>query len=86
MSDNVIYLSRFIEAKESNTVFDILSSFVKDYDSILENFNVDVQDPTIAFDIATIRYLMHGMAHRSQGQTHPSQIILNSMREKMLGY
>lgn len=85
-SNNVVYLSSFTNKPEQqNTVHEILSSVVSNYNNTLFQYKVDVENPNIAFDIATIQYLLTGMAHRSQGQDHPSQVILNAMRHKMLG-
>jgi hypothetical protein len=86
-TDNVVYLSAFAKHKpEQNVVNDLLSSVVQDYKDKLAFYNINVEDPTIAFDVATIQYLLHGMAHRSQGETHPSQTILNTLRGNMLGF
>ena len=87
ITDNVLYLSSYVRsAPKDNIVSNILTSVVADYNNTLSLNKVDVEDPTIAFDIATIQFLLHGMAHRSQGETHPSQIILNTLRAKMLGF
>ncbi len=86
-TDNVVYLSAYARsAPRQNVVQELLNSVVSDYNSALDNLGIDVEDPTIAFDIATIRYLLHGMAHRSQGEGHPSQTILNTLRNNMLGF
>lgn len=85
--DNVVYFSDFARSKPlQNVVHDLLTSVVQDYNGRLTAFNINVEDPTIAFDVATIQYLLHGMAHRSQGEEHPSQIILNKLRVNMLGF
>lgn len=86
-TDNVVYFSAFARSKpQQNVVHDLLTSVVDNYNEKLSDFNVNVEDPTIAFDIATIQYLLRGMAHRSQGEEHPSQTILNSLRGSMLGF
>jgi hypothetical protein len=86
-TDNVVYFSAFARAKpEQNVVHELLTSVVNDYNDKLTTYNINVEDPTIAFDIATIQYLLRGMAHRSQGEEHPSQIILNTLRGNMLGF
>ncbi len=86
-TDNVVYLSAYARsAPQQNVVQELLTSVVADYDSAMNTLGIDVEDPTIAFDIATIRYLLHGMAHRSQGEVHPSQTILNTLRNSMLGF
>lgn len=86
-TDNVVYFSSFSRPKPlQNVVHELLTSVVEDYNVRLSSFNINVEDPTIAFDIATIQYLLHGMAHRSQGEEHPSQIILNKLRGNMLGF
>ncbi len=86
-TDNVVYLSAFARAKpEQNVVNELLTSVVNNYNDKLTAFNINVEDPTIAFDIATIQYLLRGMAHRSQGEEHPSQTILNTLRGNMLGF
>lgn len=84
MSDNIVYLS--LRPKQANVTEQILTTFVAEYYAMLDRFDVNIEDPSIAFDVATIRYLMQGMAHRSQGEDHPSQRLLNSVRENMLGY
>lgn len=87
ITDNVLYLSSYVRsAPKENIVSNILTSVVTDYNKTLLLNNVDVEDPAIAFDIATIQYLLHGMAHRSQGEMHPSQTILNTLRNKLLGF
>lgn len=86
-TDNVVYLSSFARSKpQQNIVHELLTSVVQDYNDRLTSYNVNVEDPTIAFDIATIQFLLRGMAHRSQGEDHPSQIILNKLRGNMLGF
>ncbi len=86
-TDNVVYFSAFARSKpEQNVVNELLTSVVQDYNAKLAFYNINVEDPTIAFDVATIQYLLHGMAHRSQGEEHPSQTILNTLRGKMLGF
>lgn len=86
-TDNVVYLSAFARSKPTqNVVNELLTSVIDDYSAKLTSFNIDVEDPTIAFDIATIQYLLRGMAHRSQGEEHPSQTILNAIRSRMLGF
>jgi hypothetical protein len=85
-ADNIVYITNFNrQPAKQNIVQEILSSVVSNYNNTLFEYKVDVENPNIAFDIATIQYLLNGMAHRSQGQDHPSQIILNTMRDKMLG-
>lgn len=81
---NVVYFTP--RAKQANVTDQILSAFVADYSAVLSKFEVNIEDPVVAFDVATIRYLMQGMAHRSQGEEHPSQKLLNSVRENMLGF
>ncbi len=86
-TDNVVYISAFARSKpQQNVVHDLLTSVVDDYNGRLASYNINVEDPTIAFDVATIQYLLQGMAHRSQGEEHPSQIILNKLRGNMLGF
>jgi replication fork clamp-binding protein CrfC len=86
-TDNVVYISAFARSKpQQNIVYELLTSVVQDYNGRLSSYNINVEDPTIAFDVATIQYLLHGMAHRSQGEEHPSQIILNKLRVNMLGF
>lgn len=85
--DNVVYFSSYARsAPQQNVVHELLTSVVNGYNSAMDVHGVDVEDPTIAFDIATIRYLLQGMAHRSQGEVHPSQTILNTLRNNMLGF
>jgi DNA-binding ferritin-like protein len=90
---NIISLVNYKQTKQiveekkvtANTVNSLITAMIQDYTSILEEYRIDVEDPDIAFDIATIQFLMRGMAHRSQGQAHPSQQILNVMRNNMAG-
>lgn len=72
-------------ARTANVTNNILTVFTEDYISNLVDHNVDLENPSIAFDVATIQFLMKGMAHRSQGENHPSQIILDSLKEKIIG-
>jgi hypothetical protein len=83
-TDNVVYLTNFVRQPQQNIVQEILSTVVSVYNDTLYQHKVDVENPHIAFDIATIQYLLSGMAHRSQGEDHPSQILLNTLRDKML--
>jgi hypothetical protein len=86
-TDNVVYFTNYFQPQpKANVVDKILSETVFHYSNVLAEHNVNVEEPDIAFDIATIRYLLQGMAHRSQGGSHPSQTILNSIRQQMLGY
>ena len=86
MADNIVFLKNYTKEKpQANVVEQLLSSIVSNYNTILGTYNIDVEDPHIAFDVATIQFLLRGMAHRSQGETHPSQTILNSMRANLMG-
>lgn len=86
---NVINFTDFASKKKAshsaNVTHDILTSFTHDYISNLVDHDVDLENPAIAFDVATIQFLMKGMAHRSQGESHPSQIILDSLKERVVG-
>lgn len=85
-SSNVVQFANFVrQAPKANVVLDIIASFTDDYSTFWAKHQVDVENPEIAFDIATIHFLMQGIAHRTQGQTHPSQKILNTMRQQILG-
>ena len=70
---------------KANVTQEILSAFTLDYMTNLALHDVDLEDPAIAFDIATIQFLMRGMAHRSQGESHPSQIILDKLKGAVVG-
>jgi hypothetical protein len=86
MTNNIVYLKDYSAPTiTENVVNSILTSVVADYNAVLQKYNVDVEDVNTAFDIATIQFLLRGMAHRTQGEEHPSQAILNSMRVNMLG-
>jgi hypothetical protein len=86
-TDNVLYFNKYFQPTISANVVDkLLTSMAGHYDSVLVDCKINVEEPDIAFDIATIRYLLQGMAHRSQGESHPSQAILNSIRDRMLGF
>lgn len=74
-----------IEEPKANVTQNILDSFNNTYQENLTFYNINIEDPSIAFDIATIYYLMRGMAHRSQGESHPSQIILDSLKSHIAG-
>lgn len=69
----------------ANVTQAILNAFTLDYMSNLALHDVNLEDPAIAFDIATIQFLMRGMAHRSQGESHPSQIILDKLKGAVVG-
>ena len=84
MSDNVIQISQYKKSLTANVVNDFIEEAVGYYKDTIYKFNIDTQNLDIAFDIATIQFLLRGMAHRSQGQEHPSQILLNALRDKML--
>lgn len=86
MTDNIVFLNTYFKPKpQANVVEHLLTSMVANYNDVLSDFKIDIEDPMIAFDIATIQYLLRGMAHRSQGQDHPSQKILNAMRSNLMG-
>ena len=72
-------------ATRANVTQGILETFTLEYMSNLANYDVNLEDPAIAFDIATIQFLMRGMAHRSQGESHPSQIILDKLKGAVVG-
>jgi hypothetical protein len=86
---NVISFTDFTNKRKikpaANVTQNILTSFTESYVSNLIEHDVDLENPSIAFDIATIQFLMKGMAHRSQGESHPSQIILDSLKQKIVG-
>lgn len=85
---NVINFADFANKRQAsikaNVTNNILCVFTQDYITNLVEHNVDLENPSIAFDVATIQFLMKGMAHRSQGESHPSQIILDSLKEKIV--
>jgi hypothetical protein len=85
----VINFADFASKRQSivsaNVTNNILSSFMESYISNLVYHEVDLENPSIAFDIATIQFLMKGMAHRSQGESHPSQIILDTLKDRVVG-
>jgi hypothetical protein len=70
---------------QANVTQCILDNFTENYMFNLVEHRVDLEDPNVAFDIATIQFLMKGMAHRSQGETHPSQIILDKLKKSIVG-
>jgi len=72
-------------ATKANVTQAILDAFTLDYMNNLSYHDVNLEDPSIAFDIATIQFLMRGMAHRSQGESHPSQIILDKLKGAVVG-
>lgn len=86
---NVVNFADFANKKtkliSANVTNDILTSFTESYMSNLVYHAVDLEDPSIAFDVATIQFLMKGMAHRSQGESHPSQIILDTLKDRVVG-
>lgn len=86
---NVINFAEFANKRQNvvsaNVTHNILTSFTESYISNLVDHDVDLENPSIAFDVATIQFLMKGMAHRSQGESHPSQIILDSLKERIVG-
>ncbi len=77
--------SRNVEEPRANVTQNFLDFFNDTYQENLTFYSVNLEDPTIAFDVATIYYLMRGMAHRSQGESHPSQIILDSLKSHVVG-
>jgi hypothetical protein len=87
---NVINFADFASKRQpattsANVTSNILSSFTESYIANLVYHEVDLENPSIAFDIATIQFLMKGMAHRSQGESHPSQIILDTLKDRVVG-
>jgi hypothetical protein len=84
----IINFKNYVASKQpvkANVTQSIMNAFTDNYMLSLSDYNVDVQDPIIAFDVATIQFLMRGMAHRSQGETHPSQILLDKLKERIIG-
>lgn len=79
------YASRKQTALKANVTQGILEAFTLDYMSNLAFHDVNIEDPSVAFDVATIQFLMRGMAHRSQGESHPSQIILDKLKGAVVG-
>jgi hypothetical protein len=88
---NVVSLAQYKVTKEiqpkitANTVNNLITAMIDEYTDILLEYKINTEDPDIAFDVATIQFLMRGMAHRTEGQQHPSQQILNAMRANMMG-
>jgi|APGre2960657373_1045057.scaffolds.fasta_scaffold42554_2 hypothetical protein len=86
----VINFQEYLERKTASAPKDnvtqrILEAFTDSYMYNLVANEVNIENEDIAFDIATIQFLMRGMAHRSQGETHPSQILLDKLKHSVVG-
>lgn len=75
----------FNNYRKANVVHEISSTISDFSDSIFQKFNLNRNHKETAFDIATLQYLLLGLAHRSQGESHPSQKILDRMRVEIMG-
>lgn len=83
MVNNVIYLNTVKQDKTQNVVNNFITDMSGYYSSMLDKYDINISNIDIAFDVATIQFLLRGMAHRSQGQNHPSQEILNALKLEM---
>jgi hypothetical protein len=86
----VINFQEYFEKRTAAVVKDnvtqrILEAFTDSYMYNLVAHDVNINNEDIAFDIATIQFLMRGMAHRSQGESHPSQILLDKLKHSVVG-
>lgn len=86
----VINFQEYLEKRattipKDNVTQKILEAFTDSYMYNLVVNDVNIEREDIAFDIATIQFLMRGMAHRSQGETHPSQILLDKLKHSVVG-
>ena len=81
---NIINFSEHLKKDTANVTDAIITSSSNDYMNTLRLYNVDFQDISIASDVALIQFLMKGAAHRSQGELHPSQHLLDSMHKLAL--
>jgi hypothetical protein len=81
---SIIDFSQYKQKQKANVTQSIMSSFNLSYMQCLNDNLVDLQDPEVAFDVATVLFLAAGAAHRSQGEPHPSQSILNALRNKVV--
>jgi hypothetical protein len=80
----IINFAQYKQQQKANVTQEIMSAFNLNYLQCLSDNLVDLQDPEVAFDVATILFLAAGAAHRSQGEKHPSQSILNALRDQVL--
>lgn len=74
----------FSVRKKANVTHDIIASSTKYYTGLLKSYNIDLENIETASDVAFILYLMEGVAHRSQGEQHPSRIIFDTAKKAIL--
>jgi hypothetical protein len=66
-------------ANVTETIFTRASN---DYENTMREYSFD-GSYAVAADIALIKFLMRGAAHRVSGESHPSQKILDSVHENL---
>lgn len=81
---NIIDFSERLKTNTTNVTDAIITSSSNDYMNTLRLYNVDFQNINTASDVALIQFLMKGAAHRSQGESHPSQRLLDSIHKMAL--
>ena len=84
MTANIIsFVDYTASKKHQNVTHTMISSFEDSYNDQLKFFDINIEDPKIAFDVATIQFLIKGMVHRINGEDHPSQQLLDVMKNKL---
>lgn len=81
--NDVINLSDYRKTPTANVTDTIVNRVATDYESSMLGFNANTENFEVAADIALIKFLMRGAAHRVSGETHPSQMILDSIHKNM---
>jgi hypothetical protein len=76
----VVNFSDYKKEKDCNVTHELFSQASFDYESLMlpHSSNFDV-----AADVALIKFLMKGAAHRVSGEVHPSQKILDSIHTNL---
>ena len=79
----VVNLSEYRKEKTSNATHDILTKVSNDYEYSMKDYTIGAENFEIAADVALIKFLMRGAAHRVTGESHPSQLLLDSIHKNL---
>lgn len=78
----VIDFAAYKKPTQANVTETIFTRTSNDYEGTMREYSLD-NNFEAAADVALIKFLMRGAAHRVSGETHPSQKILDSIHENL---
>ena len=77
---SVVNFAEYKNKQQCNVTHELFSKASIDYESIMMPHSSNFE---VAADVALIKFLMKGAAHRVNGETHPSQQILDSIHTNL---